>query len=504
MKHANSSSRELPSCIKFGFILQSRVLLQIMLLLLFGCTQKKIHNDFKIPRIRQRIYKKPTIEYPKGWSRRVSFNIAPGTEVTDVLKELAIQVKINVNIDQLENANNISYKVTNMPFLKAIKQICRLCKWKISINQVGDLSITKDEPYVHEHEVAFLSNMRSIKSSANITAINQRSDDQIGMEFRSENEMNLWDEIKNNLTFLLKDENIKEEKVKYSINKQAGLIIAKATQAEHEKIASFLRKIHVRAASQVLIEARIVEIELFDEFIHGINWDLAPLAKQLAAYDSSPQAKADLFSSMANGLTFLARFGKARTLSNPRTAVLNNQHAIFKAVTNKIYFKLNSSYGSYMVGKAKIADQSLKMVNSEVHTVPIGIIFIVQPSINFDNDTISLHIRPTVSAIESMAADPAVTLMGGKSEQQVPITKESSIDTVIIVKDKEMAVVGGLIRRMDEPGEFGIKKGSFVFKGTTKNNQEIVILVQATILRPDFSQARMPLQAYEVLDLDWL
>ena len=58
----------------------------------------------------------------------------------------------------------------------------------------------------------------------------------------------------------------------FSINKQAGLVNVFASENTHDEVQDYLKKVRDSVTSQVLIEAKILEVTLNDEFASGINW----------------------------------------------------------------------------------------------------------------------------------------------------------------------------------------------------------------------------------------
>jgi len=461
-------------------------------LFLAGCSQKRpaTDPDLVVPKIKLTIPKRQSPKYPRGWLHKVSINLAPGISIKEAMLQIASKAQVNLSFDGVTEAD-ITYSASNISFLKAIKNICRLCKWRLKIYSSGDMSIKPDERYFYNHEVSFLTNLRSMKSLNSIKNVDKKNDDNLGMQLETENQVNLWNEIEQNLSFMLE-----EGKSKYNINKQAGIIIVHATQAEHEQIAAFLNRLYLKVSSQVLIEARIIEVNLAKEHENGIDWNFAKLLNA-----NPTPSNANIFADFAQGITFLASFGDTRTLSNPRTTVLNNHHAVFKSVINKVYFKLKASYApAAMIGFKQQQGKAVQSTcTSEPQIVPIGIIFIVQPSIDFDNGSITLHIRPTISRVDKFVSDPAVSILGGGTNSQVPVIEEKSIDSVITLRDGEMAVVGGLIDKADKGGLMGVDQGVLKIRGRSNSNKELAMLVKATIIKPG-PRSILSFEACEVLD----
>jgi len=75
------------------------------------------------------------------------------------------------------------------------------------------------------------------------------------------------------------------------INAQSGIIAVRASPRELRDVQQFLDKIQDIASRQVIIEAKIVEVELSSAFRAGINW--AAIAQQgsrtISGFQTGPQ-----------------------------------------------------------------------------------------------------------------------------------------------------------------------------------------------------------------------
>ncbi|RZB35397.1 MAG: hypothetical protein SRB2_03195 [Desulfobacteraceae bacterium Eth-SRB2] len=61
---------------------------------------------------------------------------------------------------------------------------------------------------------------------------------------------------------------------KYSLNRLSGSLYVKDTPAEIRSISTLINHFKEMLSRQILIEARIVEVTLSDEYKYGIDWDL--------------------------------------------------------------------------------------------------------------------------------------------------------------------------------------------------------------------------------------
>jgi MSHA biogenesis protein MshL len=157
-------------------------------------------------------------------------------------------------------------------------------------------------------------------------------------------------------------------------NAESGLIAVRANPRELRDVQQFLDKIQDIASRQVIIEAKIVEVELSSAFRAGINW--AAIAEQgnrtISGFQTGPQqgfgsnnllsqpsvpvtvgpgnpVTSMLTNSLGGAFTLavnagsfnayvelLATQGKTRVLSSPRVSTINNQKASSRQATMSI------------------------------------------------------------------------------------------------------------------------------------------------------------------------
>ncbi|QEK38496.1 type II secretion system protein GspD [Candidatus Cytomitobacter primus] len=527
-------------------------------LLLFGCTkqlERPKHFNKEIskgkPIVRKKV--KKVIEVPSGWKNKIDMSI-PNHSAIDLIKKLSMQNQLVVNFEHELEDRNIFFTCKNITVLEAIKKICELSDLRIQI-QGYEINIMHNDKYEHFHEITFLSNVRNATTSTNIN-----SGAKGGLNIGSSTNLNsthtsdLWKEIETNLNFILsgakkkklrviklndntqpnessnsnnnsngalrsndsdsynssynhnynKAESNKKstnhDKPKYTINKQAGILIVRGTQLQHRKVHEFLIHMHKRAASQVLIEAKVLSVALNHELKTGINWNSLNIYKSLknkadiALSSEKPDSNAFKVLISENGnkeelINLLENFGEVSTVSNPTTTVLNNQYAVFKVAQNKIYFNLKQSYLSHKYGlDTNGVQQTTSTFSSEINTVPVGTILSVQPSIDFRNRTITLSIHPTISDVAKTLQDPAVTLMSKNKNitSEVPIISTQEMDSTIRVDDGDLVIIGGLIKKSSDrkkKGIPGVRKAPIL--GQTNNEEiyeETVIMLRAYII----------------------
>ena len=167
-------------------------------------------------------------------------------------------------------------------------------------------------------------------------------------------------------------------------------------------------------------------------------------------------------------LTAAASEGKAKILSEPKIATLNNQPANINVTTQIPYVTSN-------VASTGVQTQTVSYVTT-------GIQLTVTPSINADG-RITLQVNPNVSQPSATAA---------ASSTGAPAVDARTANTTVLVRDGETIVIGGLITdtlqdtisKVPLLGDIPILGWLFKKKSKTRVRAELLIFVTTRIL-PD-------------------
>ena len=299
----------------------------------------------------------------------------------------------------------------------------------------------------------------------------------------------------------------------YVLNRQAGVLTISASERQHELVDRFVKRIRNNASAQVLIEAKIVEVSLDDRYQSGVEW--ATLSNKIGlntnfnAVDfTNGGFTATLPDNLIPGLTgdvdgatggdlndfisLVERFGTTRTLSSPRLHAINNQQAVLTFAENFVYFEINVERETDITTGT---NQELLTVDSEVKTVPIGIILTLQPSINTETGDITLMVRPTLSRVTSFVTDPAVAFLatqgGGLNiENNIPVVEVRELDSILKLKSGQVMIIGGLMEEDSTNTDTGVPGVASVpwlgnlFKSVDKTDRksELIIFIRATLV----------------------
>ena len=439
--------------------------------------------------------------------KKVSITVSSSMKLRDVFVQLAKQADVNVFIPQ-NVEGGISFDAKNRAFIDIVKDICGSCYLKYTING-NSIKIENDTPSTKIYDLQFLNIQRETQSSVavstdlfmnqNITkngvsgaSLTDGKDNGSKSVVSGLIKNDFWTELEQNL------KNIVGEDGTVTVHRQGGLITVYAPQFKQEEVQKYINLLKETAESQVLIEAKILEVDLNDEFKNGINWNILRNGGATLTKDYSDRTGLISFGMNRANLNIVAgiaeRFGAVKTLSSPRITVLNNQSAILKVARNEIIYipELQRQYGG-------LADsRGSDFLSNALYTIPVGLIISVQPSIDIKNKTVILNLRPTISRINREKEVPysyQVTdrnsvglFQNGVQTQKIPIIDVREMDSVLKLKSGQVAVMGGLMREKSSNNRGGLPGADeldFIAGENEKSTDvtELVIFLKATIVK---------------------
>ena len=121
---------------------------------------------------------------------------------------------------------------------------------------------------------------------------------------------------------------------------------------------------------------------------------------------------------------YMQTLGNTQVLSSPKLAVINNQEARIHIGQRQAYVTTTTTTG-----------QTTTTVSEEVTFVDVGIQLAVTPTIN-NEGFITMKIKPEVSSVVSTLITP--------SKNAIPIIDTSMAETTVMVKDGTTIIIGGL------------------------------------------------------------
>lgn len=254
-----------------------------------------------------------------------------------------------------------------------------------------------------------------------------------------------------------------------------------------------------RREREVLIEAKIIQINLSDAYKLGVDWKKVVSDFQELTFVSNfdvlqATEKRGTVSVGTVGtdndywalIQALETVGTTDILSSPRIMTVNNKEARI----------LVGSSEPYVTSTTVTPSTGSTTTSETVNFIEVGVKLHVTPTIHED-DFITMKIQPEVSSVRE-------TITTG-SNNTVPIVETSEAETTITVKNGVTIVIGGLIREQKNRtsrkvpflGDIPYLGVAFRSENNESNKNEIAIFVTPTIVTGDLSDRTAARRQFE-------
>jgi MSHA biogenesis protein MshL len=328
---------------------------------------------------------------------------------------------------------------------------------------------------------------------------------------------------------------------KVIVNPLSGVIAVRGFPNDIRNAENYLRMTQLIIERQVMIEAKIIEVQLSDSYASGVNWSvfrgtngrlsggqmspgttLSPTGEIIslgsAAGALASTAGTDIATAATNPgsifglafqahnfaalLQFLESQGNVQVLSSPRIATINNQKAVLKVGTDEFF--VTSITTNTTTGTGGTTNSP----TIGVQPFFSGIALDVTPQID-ENDSIILHLHPSVSVVAEKQKN---VNLGSLGNFQLPLAASTvnESDSVVRVQDGNIVAIGGLMKQQQSANSSGLPGaheqpvvgGLFGQKSTSTQKSELVILLKPTIIhgssgwQADAADVQERLQSY--------
>lgn len=385
------------------------------------------------------------------------------------------------------------------------------------------------------------------------SAANASSQAVVGSRVITTTDSDFWRELSEALKALVGNEGGRQ----VVVSPQSGVIVVRGMPTDLRAVEAYLRATRLVLERQVMLEAKIIEVELSDGQQTGVNWAAfraggnSRLGAGVVTPGTSLTNQGDITSptsraadgsiltsstitatpgspgTLATGtgvpgtvfglalqtgnfaslLSFLETQGNLQVLSSPRIAALNNQKAVLK-VGNDEFFVTNITTTT-LTSAAGGSTQSPSIV---VQPFFSGVALDVTPQID-ENDQIILHVHPSVSSVVEKTKNID---LGTSGNFKLPLASStiSETDTIVRVEDGNIVAIGGLMRETTQrtrSGVPGLSKApivgaAFRSSASAARKSELVILIKPTVIRSgetatnDLEELRKRLRSYDAAD----
>ncbi|MDX5408557.1 MAG: pilus (MSHA type) biogenesis protein MshL [Chromatiaceae bacterium] len=314
-----------------------------------------------------------------------------------------------------------------------------------------------------------------------------------GSTIQSESKTDFWKELEKAVATVLGD----GPQRMVVVTPQAGLVTVRGMPDEIAAVKAFLGQSEQHLQRQVVLEAKIIEVTLNDEYQQGINWQNAIANIRSTGFNlsTSGAVASNAISTSLGGVTaisfnnadfngvinLLETQGNAQVLSSPRVTAMNNQKAVIKVGQDE-YFVTNVSTDT-IVGTGGTTSSP----NITLQPFFSGIALDVTPQID-QNGSVILHVHPSVTE----TAEQNKTIRFSNEQIVLPLAQSNirESDTIIRARSGEIVVIGGLMQTVTSDsesrtpvlGSIPLLGKLFTSVNKVEKKKELVILLKPTVV----------------------
>ena len=343
-----------------------------------------------------------------------------------------------------------------------------------------------------------------------------------GSKIETKSKSNFWGELKESLTALVGN----KEGRNVVVSPQSGMVVVRAMPHELRAVEKYINKTQSFIQRQVIIEAKILEVELNDRFQTGINWaalqtsgadstligqtgggsifggsgvtgiagntgvlDPAALAQitgtAASAFGGMFSAAINIGSDFTAFIELLKTQGEVQVLSSPQVSTVNNQKAVIKVGKDEFFITDVESNTSTTTATAS--------TQSNVELTPFfsGVALDVIPQIS-ETGEIILHVHPTVSSVTEKTKNISIA-SGTTLSVPLAISSIRESDSIIRAKSGQVVVIGGLMQNSIEQrdssvpllGDIPLLGALFRHTQDISKKSELVILLKPIVVDSD-------------------
>ena len=343
-----------------------------------------------------------------------------------------------------------------------------------------------------------------------------------GSNINTKSDSNFWKDLNTSLTAIVgtkKGRNV-------VVSPQSGMIVVRAMPHEIRAVEKFINKTQSFVQRQVIIEAKILEVELNERYQSGINWGAlqasgnnSVLAGQTGGGSifggsgvtstagnsgildpssltqitgTAAKAFGGMFSLALNVGSDFAAFiellktqGDVQVLSSPQISTVNNQKAVIKV--GKDEFFITDVQSNTSTTTATASTQS----NVELTPFFSGVALDVIPQISEDGEIV-LHVHPSVSSVTEKTKNINVS-SGSSLSVPLAISSIRESDSIIRAKSGQVVILGGLMQNTIEQqvsqipllGDIPLLGALFRHTQEISKKSELVILLKPIVIDSD-------------------
>ena len=397
----------------------------------------------------------------------------------------------------------------------------------LDMSRKGESQVRVSSGQVTENPSAYNNGSGSNGNTNN--GSNAKTQALAGSKIETTTDSDFWRELRTSLQAIIGNKDGR----RVVVSPQSGIVVVHAMPGELRDVEQYLKSTQAIIERQVILEAKIIEVELNKGYQTGVNW--AALGRPASnksitlgqigggsifgagnsIYDNigtsgisgnsgnldpsgynpingtAASAFGGVFTAALNLNDFTAFIellktqGKVHVLSSPRVSTVNNQKAVIKVGTDEFFVTDVNSNTNTTTGALS--------TQNNVTLTPFfsGVALDVLPQIDAKGDVI-LHIHPTVSEVKQQIKNISVSTT---QDLSVPLANSTirESDSIVRAQSGQVVVIGGLMQNTTRDdvasvpllGDLPLVGGLFRHTKQVSRKSELVILLRPIVVNGD-------------------
>lgn len=385
---------------------------------------------------------------------------------------------LNELLELLLNNNDIFYDISSND------KILKLSYKKTITFFIDYVSFTKRKSTGNQVVKTGSSSNSNSNNDDNDNSSGNGSSNTGGTTIDFESEFKFWDKIQSEINYILSQgQSSKNSDV--LINQDAGMLTVTGTKKQLDRVGEYITTMMTRLHKEILVEAKVIEVQYSDEKTTGIDWSQFELSIS-GSSDALRQREGNILSgdfkkpnylvgydfSMEGLVSFLKTQGDVKIVSNPKIMTLNNQPAIIN-VGEEINYRYDTGSTTTSTTAGTTTTPSY-----ETDSTFVGVTLDITPQVT-DDGFIVLKINPVVSEVSQLNLD------SDGNPYLAPNVKIKQLSSIVRVKNGSKVLIGGLISKKNEISDTSVPMLSsipilgYAFQSSekVKSRSEMIIIL---------------------------
>jgi type II secretory pathway component GspD/PulD (secretin) len=267
---------------------------------------------------------------------------------------------------------------------------------------------------------------------------------------------------------------------RFNMDRKAALLQVSDYPEKLDEVQRYLEAVQTNASRQVQIQAKVVEVDLYDPAAAGLDWNrvLERAGDAVQLTQPAPPSSAGSFAlglhvrNVGGLLSAMAVQGTVKVLASPMVDALNNETVMMRIGTQNVFFRTT----------AQVEAPGGRIVQTTVdpQSITEGIVLSVTPQIAGDG-SIAMSITPSLTE----RTGEAISRFGDTA----PVLSVREADTLVRVRERDTIVIAGLLdervrreeHRVPVLGDIPGLGAAFRSERTSRRRTDLIILLTPTI-----------------------